>query len=619
MYLIQRSNNRGLQIDLTTHESTQFFITDEERKSFIGGKGLGLKLLADRMPPNIDPLSPENHIAFLTGVLMGTGASCSGRFTAVSKSPLTNLFISSSCGGDFGTALKSIGYDVLIIKGASKEPVKIVLTHESVSIQSADKEWGLDTIETQEQLAPQKNDGVVTIGPAGENLVRFANVASGKRFLGRGGIGAVMGSKKLKAVIIHGRPARVIPHDPDRFKRINQEATSKIRQNEFTAYYFPEFGTNANMELNNNKEILPVDNFQRMSSPEAEKLYTQHTLQRKDSKKSSCRTCPIKCGRTFTNSEGKEQKFPEFETTALFGPNLGIYDIQQIQKWDLLCTKLGLDTISTAGVLAYATEATREGFLQTVLEFGKAEPIQEFIYEIAYREGLGAEMANGVAWMAEKYGGVHFANQVKGMEMPAYHPGNSWGQGLAYAVSNRGACHMSATLFPLEAYKDFMKPRTRRGKARFVYFFEDLYSVINSLSICVFTSFPYLLEDPLIKITPLPVLRFVIQLSPFLATIVMDLHIFAELFSSITGIEIDQFEIRKIGRRITTLQRWLNTREGISRKDDILPERFLDKDSPFHIVNFESMLETYYHIRGWDNNGIPTRKTMVKLGLQDYL
>jgi aldehyde:ferredoxin oxidoreductase len=619
LFLIQRSNNRGLEIDLTTQKSTEFFITDEERKAFIGGKGLGLKLLADRMPPSVDPLSPENHIAFLTGVLMGTGASCSGRFIAVSKSPLTNLFISSSCGGDFGTALKSIGYDVLIVKGASKTPINIVLTHESVAFQSADKEWGLDTAETQDRLALQKNDGIVTIGPAGENLVRFANVVSGKRFLGRGGLGAVMGSKKLKAIVVQGRSARVIPNDPERFKRINLEATHKIRQNEFTAYYFPEFGTNANMELNNTKGILPVENFQGTSSPEAEKLYTRHTLEQKDTKKSSCRTCPIKCGRTFINAEGKEQKFPEFETTALFGPNLGVYDFQRIQEWDLLCAKLGLDTISTAGVLAYVTEATREGILQTNLEFGKVEPIQGYIHQIAYLKGLGAEMAFGVAWMAEKYGGVQFANQVKGMEFPAYHPGNSWGQGLAYAVSNRGACHMSATLFPLEAYKDFMKPRSRRGKARFVSFFEDLYSVINSLSICVFTSFPFLLEDPLIKITPLSLLRFVIQLSPLAATLMMDLHIFAELFSSITGIEIDQFELRKIGRRISTLQRWLNTREGISRKDDTLPERFLDKDSPLHIIDFESMLEKYYHIRGWDNNGIPTRKTMVKLGLQDYL
>ena len=619
MFTIQISNNRGLEIDLTTQEKTEFFITDEERKDFIGGKGLGLKLLAERMPAGVDPLSPSNHIAFLTGVMMGTGASCSGRFTAVSKSPLTNLFTSSSCGGNFGAALKSIGYDVLIVKGAATNPTRLVLTPSNIEFQPANDEWGMDTIELQKRYSFTRNDGIVTIGPAGENLVRFANVASAKRFLGRGGFGAVLGSKKLKAIIIFGQPFKVIPADPERFEKINMEATNKIGQNDFTAYYFPEFGTNANMELNNKKKILPINNFRSAASPKAKALYTHHTAERKTTKAASCRTCPIKCGRTFTNKKGEDQKFPEYETTALFGPNLGIFDFDWIQEWDLLCARMGMDTISTAGVLAYVTEATGEGKLDTVLKFGKAEPITEFIHKIAYRKGLGDEMANGVAWMADKYGGVEFANQVKGMEMPAYHPGNSWGQGLAYAVSNRGACHMSATLFPLEVYKNFMKPRTRRAKARFVYFFEDIYNVVNSLSICVFTSFPYLLEDPLVKFTPTPILAAIIQISPYGATLAMDLHIFAELFSSITGIDINQFQLRIIGSRIHALQRWLNTREGFSRKDDTLPERFLDKDSPLHIIDFESMLEKYYKIRGWDENGIPTPKTMQKLRLEDYM
>ena len=619
MFTIQISNNRGLEIDLSTQTKTEFFITDEERKAFIGGKGLGIKLLAERMPAGVDPLSPENHIAFLTGVLMGTGASCSGRFTAVSKSPLTNLFTSSSCGGNFGAALKSIGYDVLIIKGAAETPTRLMLTPGTIEFQNAIDEWGLDTVQLQQRYNLTKDDGIVTIGPAGENLVHFANVASGKRFLGRGGFGAVLGSKKIKSIIVFGQPFKVTPAEPERFQKINLEATTKIGQNDFTAYYFPEFGTNANMELNNTKKILPINNFRSASSAKAEALYTHRTAERKTTKAASCRTCPIKCGRTFTNKSGNDQKFPEYETTALFGPNLGIFDFDWIQEWDLLCARMGLDTISTAGVLAYATEATQEDKLETPLKFGNPEPISEFIQNIAERKELGNEMANGVAWMAEKYGGVEFANQVKGMEMPAYHPGNSWGQGLAYAVSNRGACHMSATLFPLEVYKNFMKPRTRRAKARFVYFFEDIYNVVNSLSICVFTSFPFLLEDPLVKFTPMPILASIIQLSPYGATLAMDLHIFAELFSSITGIDIDQFQLRTIGSRIHTLQRWLNTREGFSRKDDKLPERFLDKDSPLHIIDFESMLEQYYKIRGWDRNGIPTLKTMRKLGLEDYM
>ncbi len=618
MHIIHRSNNRGLEINLTTQKSSEFNITDEERKSFIGGKGLGLKLLADRMPSGIAPLSPQNHIAFLTGVLMGTGASCSGRWTAVTKSPLTNLFTSSSCGGNFGSALKSIGYDVLIVTGAAQSHTNIKLTIESVEFYSAENDWGMDTLEFQEKNNLTSHDGMVTIGPAGENLVRFANIVSGKRFLGRGGLGAVMGSKKLKSIVVIGQPYRIIPADKERFKKINQEATHKIRENEFSAYYFPEFGTNANMELNNENNILPVNNFQETTAVKAENLYTHRTAERKNTKSSSCRTCPIKCGRTFENKNGVDQKFPEYETTALFGPNLGIFDFEKIQEWDLLCTRLGMDTISTAGVLAYATEATQEGMLQTDLEFGKPSPISNYVKAIAYREGLGDDLANGVAWMANKYGGVAFANQVKGLEMPAYHPGNSWGQGLAYAVSNRGACHMSATLFPLEVYKNFMNPHTQRGKARFVYFFENLYNAINSLSICVFTSFPFLLEDPLVKLTPLPMLQTFMQVSPLFATLVMDLHIFAELFSSITGIEIDQYDLRKIGARINTLQRWLNTREGITRKDDILPERFLDKDSPLHIIDFYSMLDTYYKIRGWDENGIPTPQTLNKMGLKIY-
>lgn len=272
-----------------------------------------------------------------------------------------------------------------------------------------------------------------------------------------------------------------------------------------------------------------------------------------------------------------------------------------------------MDTISAAGVLAYTMEATEKKLLDTALAFGKDDHISDFLFDIAYRRNLGTEMGNGVAWMAAKYGGVEFTNQVKGMEMPGYNPTNAWGQGLAYAVSNRGACHMSATIFPLEAYKNFMRPRSRIAKARFVLFFEDLFNVINSLTICVFTSFAYLLEDPLVKNTPVPLLRFTIQLFPRLATLIMDLHIFAELFSSITGIEIDQFELRRIGFRIHTLQRWMNTREGISKKDDTLPERFLDENSPLHLVKFDSMLRQYYKIRGWDANGIPTPRLMKKL------
>ncbi len=614
------TSNRILEINLSKKQVTESKITEEDRRLYLGGKGLGLKLLYERLKPGIDPLGEENIIALMMGVLMCTGAPCSGRFAAITKSPLTGIMVSSSCGGPFGMALKTAGYDGLLISGKASQPICMIIDATGVKFENAEQLWGKDTEETQQALGLNKKDGALVIGPAGENKVLFANVRSGDRFFGRGGIGAVFGAKNLKAVVAHGGTYKIVPKNPSVFQKVQKKAIKQINNNIITGKLYRLYGTASNFMFCQKGNIVPVENFRYGDHELLDNVTGEASQAKYHTKPSTCIPCSILCGHKGTYSHGSVHKIPEYETTAMLGPNLGIFDTDLIQQWNDQCSKLGLDTISTGVTLAYAMEAGEKDLIKTDLKFGSAEKINEAIEDIAYRRNLGNELANGTRWLSEKYGGKEFAIQVKGMELPAYDPRGSWGQGLSFAVANRGPCHLSATTFALEVFLGYLNPYSIRARAKFVHLFEAIYNAVNSLHICLFTSWAFLMEPPIVKYTPVPILGFFMQNLPDLAMKFMDVSLFSQLYESITGIDISPKKLLAAGHRIHTLERYMNTREEISRKDDTLPDRFLTEgrknDPQQRTVPLEKMLDKYYKLRGYDKNGIPDERTLSKFSIE---
>lgn len=610
-------SNRALVIDLTTSSTKEIEITLEDRKMFLGAKGLALKFIAEMMDIKADPLSAENMLAIFTGPLLGTGAPSSARFAAVSKSPLTGIIASSSCGGNFGYALKTAGYDGIIVTGKAEKPTYIRITADNVKFLDASELWGKDTVETQEALE-EKDAGIMVIGPAGENKVLYANIASGHRFFGRAGLGAVMGAKNLKAIVAVGGTYKVKPYNKKKFKKLQRKALKQLKSNAFTNKFYKNFGTNTNIRLSNETGLLPVRNFTKGKSAEAEKVAGETVVQHYEKKPSGCRFCTINCGHKGRFND-KIMQVPEYETNALFGPNLEIYDIEAIAEWNDLCNRLGLDTMSTAVTLGFVMEAGKKGHIKTMLEFGDKRGISETIEQIAYRKGFGDKLANGTRWLAKEYGGHEFAIHVKGLELAAYDPRGAFGQGLAYSVANRGGCHLTTAFFATESYFRFLSPYSTKGKAEFVWYLENLYAAINSLDMCIFTLYAFILEQFSVKYTPVPLLKIVMTHLPKFAMELLNLRLYYGFYEAVTGIKISASEFLKVGERITVLERYLNTILGISRKDDTLPERFLkegrESDPQKYVVPLEQMLTKYYKIREYDDNGRPTAKLMKKLGL----
>ena len=620
MKTIVGTSNRIIEINLSTGQVAEFQVEDDDRRRYLGGKGLGLKLLYDRMDRGIDPLGEANYLAFMMGVLMGTGAPCTGRFSAISKSPLTGIMLHSSCGGPFGMAYKTAGYDGLLITGKAVSPVVIDIDEYGARISDGADYWGLDTHETQRQLNPDGKAGVLAIGPAGENRVLIANVASGHRFLGRGGLGAVMGSKNLKAIVARGKACKIVPANQKLFNRTKKRAIGYIEKNPTTSDNYRNYGTSSHVNWCNDGGILPVKNFQGGSHPRADEVSGETMRKRYNARPSTCKPCSIMCGHKGTLADGSVHQIPEYETVGLLGPNLDIFDPDVITELNDRCGLLGLDTISAGSVLAWCMEAGEKGLISTGLKFGVAEGIVQALDDMARRRGFGDEMANGTRLLSKRYGGADFAIQIKGLEMPAYDPRGSWGQGLAYAVANRGACHLSATTFALEVAFGLLNPYTTRAKARFVQFFENLYAAVNSLHTCQFTSYAYVLEPPIVKYTPTFLLSLIMQYLPTVAIMLMDISIFSRLWRSVTGLRLNQWQMLKAGARIHVLERYMNTGEGISRKDDTLPRRFLTEgrgcDAKKRTVPLQLMLDTYYRLRGYDAHGIPTNKTLRRYGIK---
>jgi aldehyde:ferredoxin oxidoreductase len=615
--IITGSNYRIIEINLSDGLHQILDISEEDRRLYLGGKGLGLKLLAERLVPGTNPLCAGNYLVFMMGVFMGTGAPCSGRFAALTKSPLTGILTSCSCGGPFGMALKTAGYDGLLITGKSDHPVYLSIDARSISVHPADNLWGLDTQRTQKALGTAKKKGMLVIGPAGENKVLFANIASGHRFLGRGGMGAVMGAKKLKAVVVVGGAAKMVPEHPATFDKLKKRANKYIKRNAITGKAYRSYGTASHVGWCNSGGILPVRNFRDGFHEKAKAVSGKAMIARYGARYQTCTPCTILCGHAGTRKDGSKQMIPEYETVGLLGTNLGIFDPDRLTVFNDRCNHLGMDTISAGSVLAWVMEAGERGIVATDLEFGQPEGITDALEDIAYRKEFGDEMAKGTRYLGRTYRGEDFAIQVKGLELAAYDPRGCFGQGLAYAVANRGGCHLSAATFALESALALLNPYTTNGKAHFVTFFENLYAAINSLVTCQFSAYAYVLEPWLVKYTPKVLLRQVMTYLPRLSCLLMDVRLFSQLYSSITGIHLSQRKLLEAGARIHTLERLLNNREGISSKDDTLPARFLVEgrtcDLQRRRVPLAPMLESYYRLRGYRASGVPTIEKLHQL------
>lgn len=614
------ASNRILEIDLKSEQVKELQVPDNDRRLYLGGKGLGLKLLFERLQPGIDPLGEDNYLAFMMGVLMGTGAPCSGRFAALTKSPLTGIMLTSSCGGPFGMAYKTAGYDGLLISGKSAKPIYLEIDSQGVKFQDAAHLWGMDTVETQQALSSDRNIGVLAIGPAGENRVRYANIASGHRFLGRGGMGAVMGAKNLKAIVAHGGSYRILPNDPNKFKAVCKKATKYIKANKYTGDLYRNYGTNSNTRTCKEAGLMPINNFRRGSDARAEDISGQAMQKKYNTSFDTCKPCTILCGHKGTYPDGSEQHIPEYESVSLLGPNLGIFDTDRISEFNDICGRMGMDTISAGATLSWVMEAGGKGLVKTDLKFGSPGGIADQLRAIAHRRNQGDEFANGTRWLSQKYGGREFAIHVKGLEMAAYDPRGSWGQGLSYAVANRGACHLSASMMALETFFKYLNPFKTYAKAEFTKLFESAFCGVNSLHTCQFTAYAYTMESPLTKYTLDPVLAVMMQYLPQVATKLVDFSIYSDLFEAVSGIPMSSADFLKAGDRIHVLERHMNCREGISRKDDTLPDRFLkegrEEDLKKRTVPLEKMIDTYYRLRGYDANGIPTVNTLRKLGIE---
>ncbi|UCE43820.1 MAG: aldehyde ferredoxin oxidoreductase family protein [Candidatus Bathyarchaeota archaeon] len=592
-----------LRVDLSREKTSSEDLNTQWARMFIGGKGLGAKYLFEELKPNTDPLSPENVMIIMTGPLTGTTAPCASRYAVLTKSPLTGAFLDCYVGGYLGAELKFAGFDAAIITGKAEKPTYLWIADGKAEFKDAKDLSGLDIHETEKRIKEDLEDKevkVAAIGPAGENLAKMACITVDLyRHAGRGGAGAVMGSKNLKAVAVRGHQSISVPKIED-FIALSQEITKDdvlTPDNEWAKID----GTPGFLRMVQEAGILPTRNFQMGVFEHVNKI-DEVAIKKILVRRRACYGCPLGCGNLTQVKEGPFAgtivEGPEYETLAMAGANCYISDLAAIAKYNLLCDQLGLDTISTGDAIAFAMECYERGIITEKdtngleLTFGNVEAYIEMPKLIAYRESIGDILAEGVSRAAEKIGkgSGHFTVHAKRLEYPGYDPRGSIGMALAYAVSDRGACHLRAWPANSEAFGD-LDPFTTEGKAQLVIDDQNLYSVKWSLVVCDFYAIGY----PNI----------------------------ARLCSAATGWNLKEEDVKIIGERVWNQTRQFNVREGISRENDTLPER-ISKDplkggrAEGHVVaraDFDKMLGEYYQLRGWDEEGRPRKEKLKALEL----
>lgn len=630
---------RVLLLDLSTGETRDYPWTDRERELYIGGKAMASKIMYDNFTGREDPLGPENMIIIATGPVTGSFAPSSNRFDISCLSPQTGISSSSNCGGDFGFYLKKAGLDAFIIKGRSEKPVWIEIVNGEISLHDAEFLRGMRVTETQDALGqelrrlhgPKGRYGMVSIGPAGENLVRYASIISGERAAGRTGTGAVLGSKNVKAVVASGSHEIKI-HDREKTMEHHKKWTASLKAHPLTGSQLPRLGTAglvSSMQINGQ---LATRNFAAGRFEGFEKVSGEALAQEENLGNSGCLSCPIRCSRTVMVN-GRKVKGPELETLGLFGPNLLNDNLKQVCQWNHELDELGMDSISCAGTIAWAMEANEKGLWQNGLEFGKTENISQVMEDIAFRRGIGAELAEGTKRLSKKYGGKDFAMQSKGLELSAYEPRRAVGQGLGYAVSNRGGCHLNGGyLVVLEGLGLNVDPQTPKGKADLCMTMQDLMESISLCGHCLFTSyavFPSFLiskpNSPLSRMINfmLPHLGWAVRLLnkfPWIAFMNLPLIPYTYELKYCVGMKMNIGRFLRVGERSYNIERAVNARFGVCAEKDKLPRRLTDvlqdPDDPNSKVPLVQMKRCYYKARGWGRDGLPDARKLKRLGIE---
>ncbi|MFH1137437.1 MAG: aldehyde ferredoxin oxidoreductase family protein [Pseudomonadota bacterium] len=605
---------RILRVNLGSGKISEEPLPEREARLFLGGSGLATWYLFRETSPGIDPLGPDNKLIFLTGPLTGTPSPSSGRFSAAAKSPQTGFWGSSNSGGRFGLDFKKTGYDGVIIEGAADAPVTLVVDDEGARLESAADLWGLKVPEAAARLKEKHGakTNAALIGPAGENLVRFAAIMNDvHRALGRCGLGAVMGSKKLKAVVAGGS-RKINLADRTNFAAAAKTARNFVNES-LLKMTLEVYGTNMVLDMVNVKGGLPTRNWQSGSCGYTDDINGPAINENILVGRQACFACPIACGRLSEVKTGKyacRGEGPEYESVGAFGPMCDVRDLEAITYAHILCNEYGLDTVSTGAVIAFAMECHEKGILTREdcdgleVRFGDPDAVIELIHCIARRQGVGDLLAEGSRRAAARLGqgSDRFAMQVKGLELPSYDCRATKITGLGFVTSNRGGDHITAYVqgptfldipFLIVDESAIADPMVENpAEAKVVKDLEDALTVFDSLGACKFMGMALMAED----------------LVPVVAAAV--------------GWDFSVEEFRRAGERIFNLARLYNIREGLTRKDDNLPERLLrdplpDGPAAGLVVDLAPLLDAYYRFRGWDPEGRPSPEKLKELGLQD--
>jgi aldehyde:ferredoxin oxidoreductase len=592
-----------LRVNLSNGNINLEKLNMEDAKLYIGGRGLGTKIFMDEVDPTVEPFSPENKLIFITGPLTGTLGASAGRYEVVAKAPLTGTIGASNSGGHFGPELKFAGYDGIIFEGKSEKPVYLYINNDNVELRSAEHLWGKTVFETTDDvlLETDPNARVACIGPAGEKLVLFATVMNDKhRAAGRSGLGAVMGSKNLKAVVVRGT-GTVEVAKPLEFMAACKDARTKIKANPVTGVGLPTYGSQVLVNILNQSGALPTRNWRDGGVfKDAEDISGEALTEKYLVKNKGCFACSIGCGRLTKIKDGKFKgsgEGPEYEAGWSFGADCGVKELDAVCKANFICNEYGLDPITLGSTIACAMELYDKGLITKdelggELKFGNAEAVVNFTLKTAKREGFGDKLAEGSYRLAESYGRSELSMSVKKQEMSAYDARAIQGIGLGFATSNRGACHVRGYMISPEilGLPQKLDPLVTTDKPQWLIIFQDLTAVVDSAGICLFTTFAIGLPE------------------------------ISEMIRTAIGYDYTDEEILMAGERIWNLEKLFNLKAGFTKADDTLPERLLKEPLPEGpgkgmVVELDTMLGEYYSLRGWDKESIPTEAKIKELSI----
>jgi len=604
-----------LRVNLTSGEIRREALKEDWARDFVGGRGVAARMLVDEVDPNVDALSPENSLIFATGPLTGTNASCGARYMVVTKGPLTGAMTTSNSGGRWGPELKFAGYDVLVLEGRSDKPVYLWIFDDRVELRSAEHLWGRGVFETEDTIkrdTGMPDCSVAAIGQAGENRVLYAAIVNDKfRAAGRSGVGAVMGSKNLKAIAVRGTGGVSVAR-PREMMEAQWRMKARLTEAPLTNEGLPAYGTLALMNVINEHGALPTRNFKEAQFEKAEDISGEELAATRLLSNKACFACTIACGRVSRISDEGVGRYamhtsprnwrhategPEFENAWSLGADCGIGDLDAILEANHLCNDLGMDPISLGATIAAAMELYEDGVLSdeqvgTSLRFGDAGAMLALCEQTAFRRGFGDELAEGSKRMGEKFGRPDVFMGVKGQEFPAYDPRAIQGMGLGYATSNRGACHLRAYTVSAEVVgiPEPVDPRATDGKAELVKAFQDVSTAVDASGLCLFLTFGITVED------------------------------IAPILSAATGVDTSEDDLVKAGERIWNLERVWNMKAGLDASEDKLPKRMLEEAIPAgpaagQVNRLGEMLPEYYRVRGWTPDGRPTQEKLEELGI----